>query len=104
MTAFEIPFVPSKPQTVTVSLVGVFYRFTVRWNQPANCWMLDIADSSGDDLATGIAMITGTDLLGPYKYLDIGGQLIAQTDHDTFAVPTFDNLGDTGHLYFVTDP
>jgi hypothetical protein len=102
MTAFEVPLVPSKPQKVTVSLAGVPYQLTVRWCAPAAAWMLDIADANDNPILSGCLVVTGADLLEQYGYLGIGGKLIAQTDHDLFAVPTFDNLGDTGHLYFVT--
>lgn len=99
---FEIPLIAAA-QTFTVTLVGVDYNMTIRWNVPANCWMLDIADVSQDPLVQGIPMITGADLLAPYQYLDIGGQLIVQTDNDPDAVPTYDNLGTAGHLYFIPD-
>jgi hypothetical protein len=103
-TPYEVPLIPSQPQKLTISLAGVFYQLTVKWCQPAAAWILDIADALGNALVRGIPLITGTDLLAPYAYLGIGGHLVVQTDHDTLAVPTFDNLGDTGHLYFVTVP
>jgi len=28
--------------------------------------------------------------------------MLEQTDHDPTAVPTFDNLGTTGHLFFAS--
>lgn len=103
-TAFEVPLVPAQPQRLSLSMAGIFYQLTIKWCAPAVCWILDIADSLGNPLVSGIPIITGADLLEQYAYLGIGGKLIAQTDHDTFAVPTFANLGDTGNLYFVTEP
>lgn len=100
-TPQEIPLVPSTAQSFTITLVGVTYTMTVTWCAPASCWMLDIADQNAVPIVPGIPMITGADLLEAYGYLNIGGQLIVQTDYDVDAVPTFDNLGVTGHLYFV---
>ncbi len=100
-TPFEIPTQPT-PQRFTITLAGVDYRITQRWNTFSSCWVIDIADAGDTPIVSGIPLVTGADLLESFAYLDIGGQLIVQTDHDTDAVPTFDNLGSTGHLYFVT--
>jgi hypothetical protein len=101
MTPFEIPLKPT-PQTLAITLAGVQYRLTVRWNWVNDSWVIDISDTNSNPLVTGIPMVTGADLLEQFAYLGFGGQLIAQTDNDPSAVPTFTNLGTTGHLYFVT--
>lgn len=100
-TPFEIPTQPA-PQKYTITLGGNDYRVTQRWCGPAACWVLDIADSSDVKIVCGVPMVTGGDLLEQFEYLGLGGALIAQTDHNTDAVPTFENLGSTGHLYYVT--
>lgn len=103
-TPYEIPLSPT-PQTFTISLGGTTYRLTVWWNDMAACWTVDIYDSDGSTkILVGVPLVTGCDLLAPYSDLDFGGELIAQVDGDINAVPTFDNLGTTGHLYFVTLP
>lgn len=101
MTAYEIPLSPT-PQTFGITLNETDYALTFRWNQASRCWKLDIADSSGALLVGGLAIVTGADILEQFAYLVIGGELQAQTSHDTFAVPTYDNLGDSGKVYFVT--
>lgn len=101
MTAYEIPLSP-KPQTFSIGLSGVTYKMTLRWNEFAPAWMLDIADASGNLLVGSVPLVTGADLLEQYAYLGFSGKLIVQTDHDPSAVPTFSNLGTTGHLYFLT--
>ena len=99
-TPFLIPLQPIN-QRFIISLAGVQYQFTVRWNNMNQAWTLDIADSSGNAIISGIAIVTGGDLLEPYGYLNFGFQLIAQTTNDTDAVPTFTNLGSTANLYAV---
>lgn len=69
--------------------------------QDAASWVLDISDVSNNPILQGIPLVTGGDLLEPFGYLNLGFQLIAQSDFDPSAPPTFDNLGTTGHLYVV---
>lgn len=100
--AFEIPLSP-EPQKFSIPLAGIDYICRVQWNPVAQCWMLDIADSDDAAIIQGIPVVTGIDLLGQYKHLGLGGSLLAQTDYDADAVPTFDNLGITGRLYFIPE-
>lgn len=100
-TAFEIPLSP-QAQSKQIALAGITYGLTVTWCGPAACWTLAIDDVDGNRLVGGVPLITGADLLEQYAYLGIGGSLICQTDTDALAVPTYDNLGVTAHLYFIT--
>jgi hypothetical protein len=98
---FEIPLTPT-PQKFGITLGGVDYILTVTWEAvPDGGWVLSIADSSNRPIINGIKMVTGANLLAGYEYLGLTGTLAVQTDHDTDALPTFDNLGLTSHLYFV---
>jgi hypothetical protein len=98
---FEIPTEPATPQKFSISLSGLTRQLTLTWCQPAGCWILDIADASAVPILSGIPLITGADLLAQFGYLGLGGAMLVQTDHNADAVPTFDNLGDTGHLFFM---
>lgn len=71
------------------------------WNRHAQCWIIDIYDGEGNALILGLAAVTGLDLLEQYKYLSLGGQLIVQTDNAPDAVPTFQNLGTEGHIFYA---
>ncbi len=101
MTPFEIPTSP-KPETFEVTLGGNVYEAKTRWNAFSSCWVLDLADQGGATILSGLPLITGADLVAQFAYLDVGGMLIVQTDHNQDVVPDFDTLGSTGHLYFVT--
>ena len=100
-TGFEIPLTPS-PQQFWITLANAQYSLTVRWCWPASCWTLDVADTAGAALATGLPLVGGDDLLTQLAYLGIGGSMIVATDGNFDADPTFDNLGVASHLYFVT--
>lgn len=99
--AFEIPL-QTTPQKFSITLSAVDYNMRVLWNDIAQCWCIDIADANEVPIVSSIPLITGVDLLEPYTDLGFIGQLIALTDYDLDAPPTFENLGITGHLYWVT--
>jgi hypothetical protein len=99
-TYLEIPLSPN-PQSFQIALVNVTYGMTVVWNVVNASWMVDISDASGNPILQGIPMITGADLLGQYAYLSFGFKLVCQTDNAPDVVPTFADLGTTGHLYVI---
>lgn len=105
MTPYLVPTQP-QAQQIQITLGTVAYNLVLRWNVPNNCWMMDILDDSGDQVLSGVPLVTGEDLLTQLAYLSIGGsvgagQLQVQTTSDTFAVPTFMNLGTDGNLYWL---
>jgi len=102
-TPYSIP-VTNTAQQFTVSLGNVIYSMTIKWNSNANVWVLDLADQNNNLIAGGIPLVTGTDLFGQLGYLNLGGQLIASTEFDPTAPPTYNNLGTLGTLTFVTEP
>jgi hypothetical protein len=102
MNALEIPLSP-EPQNFGIQLGGTDYNLRLVWNTAALCWMLDIADTDRVPILCGLPVVTGLDLLDQYRYLGFPGSLIVQTDYDADAVPTFENLGLTGRIYFITE-
>jgi len=100
VTSYEIPLEPN-PQTFQIALAGVTYSVTLWWSTAGNCWNISIADSNQVPIISSIPLVTGMDLLEPFAYLEFGGQLVVQTDHDITAIPTYTNLGTTSHVYFV---
>lgn len=102
MQTFEIPLTP-QAQTFFVTLAGVQYQFTLQYRNASagGGWVLDIADSSGNKILSGIPLVTGCNLLEQYAYIGFGGELWVQSDLDAGAVPTYENLGISSHVYFV---
>lgn len=100
-SVFEVPL-SGNSQSFNIVLANVTYRLTLTWRNAAGCgWILDIADSSGNPIVQGIPLVTGADLLAQYRYLGFVGSLVVKTDANPDAIPTYDNLGTTSHLYFV---
>ncbi len=101
-TAYEIP-IDAGNQTFSVAMNDVTYNMQLLWNKINAAWTLDIYDENDTAIVTGIPLVTGADLLEQYEYLGIGVKLFCRTDDDADAVPTFDNLGDASHLYFIVE-
>lgn len=100
---FRIPLKGGTPQRFTITLGQIEYQLTLRYrNIDQGGWCVDIADAIGAAIIAGIPLVTGADLLEQYKHLNFGGRLWVQTLSDPDAVPTFDNLGSDGLLYWVT--
>lgn len=99
----EIPLQPT-PQLLGVTLNSVDYKLRIVWNDQNTSWVMDIMDSGNNAIAAGLPLVTSNDLLGQLGYLSIGGMMLVQTDFYTTDVPTFQNLGSTGHLYFSSIP
>lgn len=102
MTPYEIPLTPSA-QTFQIQLASALYSMEVWWCMPALCWMLSISDSSGVPILFGIPLVTGTDLLKQHRHLGLKGSLYVQSAADLNAVPQYNDLGVSGHVYFVTE-
>jgi hypothetical protein len=103
MTAvLEIP-TRAAPLIFTVMLEGVTYSIQQYWLVPAQCWVWNISDNSGNLLIGGVPLITGTDLLGQFSdYVGPPGQLLVISDPGPpGTVPGYTSLGQTGHVYYV---
>lgn len=98
-TIFLVPTSPI-PQVFNISLSGTSYQLTIKWNTASACWVMDLADSSGNPLAQGLPLVTGGTLLEQLAYLGIAGDFIVQSANDPDLVPDFNSLGSTGQLYY----
>lgn len=100
---YEVPLSP-KAQTFSIALAGVSYQVTLMWRDAeGGGWFLDFASATGTPILQGVPLVTGADLLAQYAHLGFSGSLVVQTDHDPDATPTFTNLGDLSHLYFIVE-
>lgn len=104
LQTYKIPLT-NIPQYFNITLVGVEYQITCRWNNASEGgWFIDIANASTNTmLVTDIPLVTGLDILEPFGYLGIKGRMVVFTDNDATAVPTLKSLGVNSNLYFITE-
>lgn len=102
VSVLRIPVTP-RPQTFSIMLSGTLYTIRLYWLKPAECWVFDFYDRTGENkILCGVPLVTGSDLLGQFAYVGIGGGLFVVTDTlppDT--IPSWTELGVTGHVYYV---
>lgn len=101
MARYEIPLTP-EAQNFSIVLAGVNYNILVVWNFINSTWQINFSLQDGTPILTSIPLIGNTDLFEPYKYLNLGGQLIIDTPGNPDETPTFTNLGIDSKLYFIT--
>lgn len=100
MARFEIPLSP-EAQTFRITLGGVAYEVRILWNTYDSMWVLDLANAlTSAKVLSGIPLVAGLNLLEPFDYLNLGGELIATTDGAELLPPTYENLGILGRVYF----
>jgi predicted Zn-dependent protease with MMP-like domain len=111
-TYYTLPLQPNA-QVFTVPLSGVTYTLTFNYRDVPSWlatladqggWVMDIGDSQNNAIIQGIPLVTGANLLAQYAYLGFVGTLWVQTLSDPDAVPTYQNLGSDGLVFYVTVP
>lgn len=60
---------PAYSQTITID--GIDYVLSFRWNMRCALWFLDLADASGNPLVSSIACVPLYPLLVKFQYLDV---------------------------------
>ena len=66
----------------TVTLDGVRFVLDTYTNRADGCWYMDLRDGEGNPLVLGIAIVTGLDLLFPYRHLDVPPGPLFVNDHE----------------------
>ena len=95
MNVYEIPLIP-KSHTAATTINGADCGLALNWNSEMAAWIMDVSDSAGNALISGIVLVSGVDLLGQFEHVGIGAGMA--TDGDA----TYLNLGTDVRLYFVT--
>jgi hypothetical protein len=101
MKISEIPLTPDNQQFNT-AINGVNYSILTLWRDDAG-WIIDLRDSSGADIVTGIPLVTGANLLAQFSYLNLGFGLAVVCDDPAQDYPTKTDLGISSHLLAVTE-
>nr|WP_254305189.1 hypothetical protein [Rahnella aceris] len=99
ITISEIPLSPDNQQ-FNISLADTTYKMRLLWRDAAG-WVMDMQDSGGNPMITGIPLVTGVDLLAQYAFMEFGFSLYVGCDSSAQEYPTKIDLGNGSHLYIV---
>jgi len=74
---------------VNLGEIGIF-KFITRYNYTAECWALDIFDSLGNALLTGLMLVPGVDILSPHPVIGeiIGSLYFVEINVGDYLLPT----------------
>ena len=75
-----IELTPSGEGHTTVNLGNTVVGLVTRYNYSAQCWTMDILDSSGNAILTGLMLVPGIDILDSYQEekKTLGGMVLAE--------------------------
>ncbi|MBP2167722.1 hypothetical protein J2125_000914 [Erwinia toletana] len=97
----EIPLTPDNQQ-FTILIGNLSWRIRLLWRDDAG-WIMDLQQSDGTAIISGIPLVSGVDLLAQYNSLGFGFSLYFLSDVDTQQYATKTDLGSNSHLYVVTE-
>lgn len=84
--------------TVAVGSKNVTLTLFFHYNEAASYWCMRVTDVDNNVLIDSLPLITGnypsSDLLGQYKYLDIGGAYLLKASKSDLDYPDDNTLGD----------
>jgi hypothetical protein len=98
---YELPLI-AQQQSLRISLGGVYYNISVEWNESSSNWNINLSDDNGLSILNSIPLLTCANILEQFDYLRLGGNLRITVDSDNTSNPTYNDLGQTSHVYFVT--
>lgn len=104
---WQIPLQGGAAQTLQVSIGSVTYTLHFTYNMAMPAWIMDINDSYDVPICQGIPLVTGTDLMGQFRYLGIGGGvpmtvMTVGVGKSPDEIPTYENLGIEGQVFYKT--
>lgn len=100
MALSEILLSPDNQQ-FSLAVNGNTFSFRVLWRD--TCWVLDISDSAGTAIVSGIPLVTGADLMAQFSHLSLGFSMVVACDVPGQDYPTETDLGTRSHLYIITE-
>ena len=102
MTYFQIPARNDLPYyKFKISLSGIFYTLNFRYNGRMSRWVVDINDSSNNQILSGIVCLNMMNLTGQYRTLAIPkGVFFCTNDLGQSIQPTQFSFGQTNSMWY----
>lgn len=104
-TLLLFPLRNDLPQySFSITLTGVIFTFQMLFNVRMNRWIMNINDSAGNQILSGIPLLIDTNLTYQYATLAIpAGILFCGDNTNQDMQPTLNSFGLTNTCYYV-DP
>lgn len=98
MGYMQIPVTSSPYQTfictIPVDNRNLTLKIQISYNTAWNYWVMTLADpTTGKIILDNIPLITGADIFGQYKYLNLGSAVIVNVGNNLMDIPDSTNLG-----------
>jgi hypothetical protein len=107
MTYYTIPLDSTFPWFQTrITLSGITYTLTFRYNSRSTRWVMDIGDASNNPIQLGLVLLINVDLTYQYRPANISlpvGTFFVQDNTGQGIQPTQYSFGTT-HTLFYGDP
>lgn len=102
-TVYEIPINQDNGnQEFDVVLGAKMFKLVLLYNSRLDRWVMNIKETDGTDIITGILLVTGIDLISQYATADKPqGKLCCYSSDDPTYDPDYETLGKTNILYFI---
>jgi len=100
MSVSEIQLSPDN-QTFSIDIAGKSWWISLIWRDL--WWVMNLADSRGNAVISGIPLVTGADLLAQHAWLELNFALRVACDDSAQVYPTKTDLGIRSHLYVITE-
>lgn len=95
----DLPF-----YSFNITLTGVTYQLEFLYNVRSNRWIMNIYDSVGNQIISGITLLIDRNLIGQYRYLNLPAGVFFVVDNtQQDEQPTLNSFGTTHTMYYV-DP
>ena len=96
---YEIPLT-AQAQRFAIQIADKAYTLRFQYAVASEGgWFMDLMSEDGATLIAGIPLVSGIDLLGQHKHLDIGVTLWLTSEEP----PAYSDLGTSTRLIFETD-
>lgn len=97
----ELPLNASPAQSFTCQLGDIKYFFEVQYNSRSSVWTMNLSDdSTRTRMLSGVPLVLGVDLLGPYNF-GIGSMIVLDKTGQGLDA-TANDLGDRVCLYWIS--
>lgn len=81
-TFYTVPLVNTLPwYQLTITLDGVVYTLSLRYNVRSDNWFMDIQDSAANPIVSGLPILIQRSVSGQYAYLAIPPGIFVATDN-----------------------